>query len=57
MKKFAFFDQKHGLTFPFGKMRFLGLSEIFLLQSKTGFFFLHRTLLNLISNLVLTKNK
>ena len=55
MKKLAFFDQKHGLT-PLEKCDFWDFERLnFLWPKKVSF--LSRTLLNIISSLILTKNK
>ena len=50
MKKLAFHDQRHG------KIRFLGLSKVFVFIVKK-IFFLSKTLLYLISSLILSENK
>ena len=54
MEKIAFFLPKVWVN-PFGKVRFWGRWKMLFLVSKV--FFLSRTLLNLMSNLILTENK
>ena len=54
MKKLAFFDQKHGLT-PLEKCDFWDFERLnFLWPKKVSF--LSRTLLNIISSLILIEN-
>ena len=55
MKKIAFFNQKRGLT-PLKKYHFWDFEKFRFYTQKTVSF-LSRTLLNLISSLVLTKAK